>query len=231
MSPIRETSFYVFTGATLLLSLFLLVIKLRRDEQRPESLPPGPKGLPFVGNIYQLPLVDQHKCFTQWGAQYGQYTQPYSDSVTNFPLLGDVVYARFFQQPVIILNSAQSAIDLMEKRGAKYSGRPRFVYLSELWVWPNAQLIWLCTECCIGSSARAQWSGGGAWVTYNNIWKQHRKWFQHALITRSNLDRYLPLQRREVNTLLSDLLANPCEYKQHLKRSVRLERRLVASHK
>ena len=45
---------------------------------------------------------------------------------------GEIIYVRFFQRPVIILNSARAAQDLMEKRGAKYSGRPPFTYTTEL---------------------------------------------------------------------------------------------------
>lgn len=47
-------------------------------------------------------------------------------------LAGEIVYARFFYRPVIILNSARAALDLMEKRGAKYSGRPPFTYTIDL---------------------------------------------------------------------------------------------------
>ncbi|EPS99956.1 hypothetical protein FOMPIDRAFT_1050052 [Fomitopsis schrenkii] len=179
MSLILEAhSYYSATGVALALSFFISIIILRFQGGR-KGLPPGPRGLPIIGNILQLPSTNQHKKYAEWGAQYG-----------------DVVYVKFFQQPVIVLNSARAAIELMEKRGAKYSGRPRFIYLSDL----------------------AQWSGGGAWVTYNSIWKQHRKWLQSALITRNTLDRYLPLQRREANNLLSDILANPSDYRNHLKR-------------
>ena len=38
--------------------------------------------------------------------------------------VGDVVFARLFQKPVIILNSLRAAQDLLEKKGAIYSDRP-----------------------------------------------------------------------------------------------------------
>ena len=47
-------------------------------------------------------------------------------------LLGDVNYVKVFSQPLVILNSFQAAKDLLERRGAIYSDRPRMVLLSEL---------------------------------------------------------------------------------------------------
>jgi hypothetical protein len=49
-------------------------------------------------------------------------------------MLGDVVYARILGKEMIILNTQQAARDLMEKRSAIYSDRPRFVLLGELYV-------------------------------------------------------------------------------------------------
>lgn len=132
MSLASDAPFSSATVAILLLSFLLLIIKLGRIESRRGSLPPGPKGLPFIGNIHQLSTVDQHKLYAQWGAQYGKRARPWCGTISKPIIVGDVIYAKFLRQPVIILNSAQAALDLMEKRGAKYSGRPRFVYLSEL---------------------------------------------------------------------------------------------------
>lgn len=38
--------------------------------------------------------------------------------------LGDVIYLSILGRPVIVLNSAQAATDLLEKRGENYSDRP-----------------------------------------------------------------------------------------------------------
>ncbi|KAH9917086.1 cytochrome P450 [Fomitopsis serialis] len=100
------------------------------------DLPPGPPRVPFLGNILQLPSIDQHKTFTGWAVQYG-----------------DIVYAEFFTQPVVIVNSVKCAYDLMEKRSARYSERPRFVRIVDM----------------IG------WSGNSAFMQYDNRWKRHRK--------------------------------------------------------
>ena len=49
---------------------------------------------------------------------------------------GDVIYARFFSTPVLVLNSVDACRALMDKRGAKYSGRPPFTFHNEMCVPP-----------------------------------------------------------------------------------------------
>ncbi|THH28087.1 hypothetical protein EUX98_g6102 [Antrodiella citrinella] len=83
-------------------------------------VPPGPKPLPFIGNVHQLPVENQQKTFLEWGHRFGA-----------------VVHAKLFHSPVIIINSLEVARDLMEKRGGNYSDRPPFVLLSELMGWDS----------------------------------------------------------------------------------------------
>ncbi|KZS99495.1 cytochrome P450, partial [Laetiporus sulphureus 93-53] len=73
-----------------------------------------------------------------------------------------------------IFNSARAARDLLEKRGATYSDRPRFVLFNELIesFKPNMALL-----------------------SYGDEWRKHRKWFQMALSSRVSLDSYCPMQR------------------------------------
>ncbi len=42
--------------------------------------------------------------------------------------LGEIVYVHALGKPMVILNSASVARELLEKRGANYSDRPRLVF-------------------------------------------------------------------------------------------------------
>ncbi|KAG2123752.1 cytochrome P450 [Suillus clintonianus] len=70
-------------------------------------LPPGPRLLPFVGNILDIDAAHPWLTYAKWGKQYG-----------------DIVYARLFGQHFIIINSEKVARAVVDKRSAIYSDRP-----------------------------------------------------------------------------------------------------------
>ncbi|PCH45080.1 cytochrome P450 [Wolfiporia cocos MD-104 SS10] len=144
-----------------------------------KRFPPGPRPLSFIGNSHQILSTYMQRRFAEWKAEYG-----------------DVVYARLFQKPVVILNSAQAARDLMEKKNAIYSDRPRTVLYDEI----------------------MEWDSGMLFMKYGDRWKKHRKWAQNAYNDKAALMSYRPLQRREVHTLLSGLLDAPDQFEGHIKR-------------
>lgn len=57
-----------------------------------------------------------------------------------------------------------------------------------------------------------------ATMPYCDKWRRQRKWFQISMETKSNLELYIPLQYREVDKLLSELIQTPSEFTRHLKR-------------
>ncbi|OCH85972.1 cytochrome P450 monooxygenase [Obba rivulosa] len=112
-------------AACLFLTAALILIFRRAKQHSLESeeairLPPGPKPIPILGNVHQLPQEYQQRTFGEWGRTYG-----------------DVVYAHLFRTPAIVLNSLRAARDLMDKRSCNYSGRPRLTLLVELMGWDS----------------------------------------------------------------------------------------------
>ncbi|KAI0729067.1 cytochrome P450 [Fomitopsis betulina] len=92
----------------LLLACVILgfVVALRRS--RSGSAPPGPPGLPFIGNLLDLPTSLPWITFAQWSARWG--------NIMQIDLLG---------QPLVILGSHKAAIDMLDRKTSIYSDRPR----------------------------------------------------------------------------------------------------------
>jgi len=53
------------------LCLFIVSSLLRRSK-RGLPLPPGPKGLPLIGNILDMPTEQEWLTFAKWGEQWGK---------------------------------------------------------------------------------------------------------------------------------------------------------------
>ena len=63
-----------------------------------------------------------------------------------------------------------------------------------------------------------EWYYASAWMGCNDVWRQQRKWFQQMLMSKASVESYQPLQRRQVNQLLLDLLDKPTDFQRHIRR-------------
>jgi len=89
-------------------------LKSRSSKQR-LPLPPGPRGLPLIGNSLQTPAVNPWEKYKEWSDEFGPVMTLSLGSTTT-----------------IILSSHQVANDLMEKKSTIYSSRPQLVMFNRL---------------------------------------------------------------------------------------------------
>ncbi|KNG45822.1 cytochrome p450 [Stemphylium lycopersici] len=99
-----------------LLSLMaIIIVYFIAQKRRRARLPPGPRGLPLIGNLHQAPKEAVWLTFHKWVKEYG-----------------NLVSVNFGGTTVIIVGDYETAKDLLDKRGNIYTSRPRLVMAQEL---------------------------------------------------------------------------------------------------
>ncbi|KAI0299745.1 cytochrome P450 [Multifurca ochricompacta] len=77
-------------------TLSLLVLKYIRTARLRASLPPGPRGVPLIGNIFDMPSSREWERFTEWGRKYDHAENVGRQELhlfgpPEFPMLGEMM--------------------------------------------------------------------------------------------------------------------------------------------
>ncbi|KAI0057847.1 cytochrome P450 [Artomyces pyxidatus] len=83
-------------------------VRRRRTPYADLTLPPGPRRLPFVGNLFSLPQSHDWLAYQKWGREIGS----------------DILHVDICGSHVVVLNSAVVAAELFYQRSGIYSDRP-----------------------------------------------------------------------------------------------------------
>ncbi|KAM0751170.1 cytochrome P450 [Meredithblackwellia eburnea MCA 4105] len=96
-------------------AIAILLLARHLSQRRRLPLPPGPKGHPLVGSAFSLDPGRPWIQISHWAKDYGPFFLFWT-----------------FGTPVIVIADLDIAKDLLEKRGAIYSDRPRLVMADEI---------------------------------------------------------------------------------------------------
>lgn len=135
-------------------------------------MPAGPMPLPFIGNKFDIPKSHPWIQFQKWSEIYGP-----------------IFTLWIGRRPTVIVSDPEIAVDLLEKRSNKYSSRPRFVTMGEIY-WDMASILV---------------------QPYGKHWSIRRK-LLHTALTPKALQLYKPVQTAEASRLCHQLLANPQDF-------------------
>jgi len=99
---------------------------------------------------------------------------------------------------IIVLNDIEVAKDLLDRRSAIYSDRPKMTMAGELCGW-NRPLVM---------------------HQYDDVFKEFRRAFFQLFGTRQTLEEFYPLFESEAHILMKRILAKPDAFPTHLRKYV-----------
>jgi hypothetical protein len=166
-----------------------LVAKHVIDQRRRKRLPPGPKPLPLVGNIADLPSA---------GVPEWEHWLKHKD------LYGPISSVTVLGQTLILIHDKEIAFELMEKRSSVHSSRPHMEFANEMYDTLRAQVpLGLTDHCRIG------WKEGLGSLPYNSKLRLYRKQFHLQIGTKALVAKHYALQDVEVRRFLWRVLQKP----------------------
>lgn len=163
---------------TFSIAILVWIASSGRKVAHKAPLPPGPPADPIVGHIRIVPTESPEFSYGKWAKQYHS----------------DVIHVNMMGQPIVVLHSAEAAIDLLDKRSNIYSDRPSFHFFEE-----------------------QGFTDALTFMSLGPKFRKHRRMIQNAFSI-TNCIQYCPRQEALARTLANGLIEQPTNWERVLVR-------------
>jgi hypothetical protein len=92
-----------------------LCYKLCQKRQHQYHLPPGPKGLPILGNSLQIPSSYAWEKYLKWGRQYSRCVYPWTGVSSQVQKDSDIIHLTVPGGNIVVANSQDVGVELLSK--------------------------------------------------------------------------------------------------------------------
>jgi hypothetical protein len=117
-----------------LITTLIVILTVRYVRSPWRKVPPGPKGLPILGNALQLQdksWMFGRECKRKFGSSVFFSLTLWLFTLT-MKLSERMMYLNVLGQPILVINSLKTAFELLDRRANIYSDRPRYIVADEI---------------------------------------------------------------------------------------------------
>ncbi|KAH9897587.1 cytochrome P450 [Xylariomycetidae sp. FL2044] len=161
-----------------IVGVVIYVVSRTPYQRFPCPLPPSPPAEPVLGHIRRLPMENAHLKHMEYAKQY--------DS--------DIVYFNVLGNHMVVLNTQKVANEILDKRGANYQDRPRFVLFDVM-----------------------GWGLTLTFLPYGPRFRLHRSVLQQGF-TKTAITNYRPIQEDEARQAVARIQRKPAAWDFSLRR-------------
>jgi len=180
-------------------------------KRRGLSYPPGPRPLPIIGNLLDIPRESSWLVYTPLAKKYGT-SYNFLEVSLHMKLVGDVMSFHVLGRVIVILSSTRATKDLLKKRGNIYSDRPVIPFFEMYALSPNDFLHFLLMYLRMDVHHVLPFASNGA--SFRLARKIAERGFRPA-----SLAQHCTLQERRAHVLVTRMLETPQEWVAHVELS------------
>ena len=138
--------------ALVVTALAVIAAFVLRSRKNQLPLPPGPRGVPIFGNLFQIPKECGWEKYEEWSKELGGsfLRKICCIHLTRICSSGsDIIHLNMAGMSMIVLNSEKAMVDLFEKRSLNYASRYEYCTFSARQVSsfvfsPSSEMLNLC---------------------------------------------------------------------------------------